>query len=130
MTFVRLLWRVELAALSALLLCSILLSICAFLESAWWAAEGKTLLLDPPDAMRLVGIYAVLFGVLPVLLLGAPAYTWLKYKRRASSPLVVALGACPGLAILPLDSNLGTWFVACGMLVATLTHVLSKRFES
>lgn len=127
MTYVRLLWRVELAALAALVLCSALLAVLAFAESSLSPHRGSAL-IDPPSMLRLVAIYSVAFGAIPALCFGAPAYTWLRHTGRASWPLVIIVGLLPGLVVLPFELDLGMWFVVAGVAVALVTHALSIRF--
>jgi len=127
MTYLRVLWRVELAALAALLLSSTLLALFAFAQVAWWDAYGKASLIDAPSTFRLVLVYAVIFGAVPALFVGAPAYAWLKQKQQASWLLALCLGVAPGSILLWIEPDLGVWLIFGGVLAATLTHAFCTK---
>lgn len=76
-----------------------------------------------------VGFQATLmFGVLPAILFGAPAYWWIWRQGQARWLTILPLGAVLGLLVFLLDSALIGWGVGCGALVAGLTHILARRW--
>lgn len=128
MNYFNILWRVELIAKFSLVFGACLTGTFAFIQSAWWAANGQSLVIEPPDVLWIVTIYAIMFGLLPATLLGAPIYTWLKSINRASWTNVLGLGVLPGIVVLPFERELTIWVMLCGCVVAISTHVPSKRF--
>ena len=75
------------------------------------------------------GFYASLvLGVVPSLVLGAPAY-WLLWRvGRATWFTVLLLGAVLGALVAVLERDLMPWGVACGILVSGLTHIAGTRW--
>jgi hypothetical protein len=128
MKFFNILWRIELVAIIALVFAACITGILAFIQSTWWAANGQSLVIEPLDVLWVVTIYAVVIGLLPVVLFGAPIYTWLKTRSRVSWLNVLGLGVLPGIVVFPLEKELSIWVILCGCLVAISTHALSKRF--
>lgn len=128
MKYFKILWRIELVAIIALVFAACLTGGLAFIQSTWWAANGQSLVIEPLDVLWIVTIYAIVIGLLPVALLGVPIYTWLKTKRQASWLNVLCLGVLPGIVVFPLEKELTIWVMLCGSLVAISTHALSKRF--
>ena len=124
-SFLRLLARVELRALAAVLLVSAGVAACMFVV----ARRTPGSLLPAGDWAKLAGLYAAVIGTPLAAAFGAPAYALLRWKGIASWPLVLGLGAVPGLVTFlgvgPSDS-LGGWVLASGVAVAALTHVLSR----
>ena len=85
-----------------------------------------------------IAIATYVFGVLPVVLFGAPAYTILQVRNHATLPNVVMLGVAPGVVMLlgsmtPMAQNsditpaLATFFIVCGLFVACATHYYYRR---
>ena len=110
-------------AFAALLLVAGLMAATAAVDSA----AHSNALLSPVSAAAVTFSYTLILGALPVLLVGAPGYTFLLSKGHARWYWAVGLGVLPGLAALPLDSNLGFWAIACGAIVALVTHVVCRR---
>jgi len=74
------------------------------------------------------GFYAsLLFGVVPAVALGAPAY-WLLWRAgRATWAAVLLLGAALGALVGVVEVALAAWGVGCGVIVSGLTHVAVTR---
>jgi len=128
MKYFNMLWRIEIVAIIALVFAACLTGIIAFIQSTWWAANGQSLVIEPFDVLWIVTIYAVVIGLLPVALFGAPFYTWLKSKSRVTWLNVLGLGVLPGIVVFPLEHELAKWVILCGCLVAIGTHVICGRF--
>ncbi|VXB06909.1 conserved membrane hypothetical protein [Luteimonas sp. 9C] len=118
----RELLKVEAFALLSLLIVAGTMAAYGAIESA----RHTNSLLEPATSARLLFIYTVAFGFLPVVVFGAPAYVWLLHKKLARWPYVVALGIGPGLAILIFEFSLGIWPIICGLPVALITHLLCR----
>lgn len=75
------------------------------------------------------GFYAtLLFGIVPAVLLGGPAY-WLLWRAgRASRSTVLVLGAALGAVVAGVEPGLTAWGVGCGILVSGLTHGAVRRW--
>jgi hypothetical protein len=75
------------------------------------------------------GFYAsLLFGVVPAVVLGAPAY-WLLWRTgRASWPAALVLGAALGALVVVVEPGLTAWGIGCGILASGLTHVAATRW--
>jgi hypothetical protein len=120
--------RAEVAGLSALFVCAILMGLYGFLESYIWFLKGAKLIINPQDAAFLVFVYAGAIGMVAVLFYGAPAYALLRYKDIATWSTAFGVGVIPGVAVLPFDPNLAGWLIVGGGVVALLTHLLSRVF--
>ncbi|MFC0682554.1 hypothetical protein ACFFGH_32385 [Lysobacter korlensis] len=72
-------------------------------------------------------IPAVLLGLVPALVWGAPAYAALAAQGRESFLSATIVGALPGLLILPAERQLGVLFILFGVPVALCTHALARR---
>ncbi|THT97594.1 hypothetical protein E9531_15785 [Lampropedia puyangensis] len=76
----------------------------------------------------LISISASVFGLLPALLLGAPLYAYLAYKRWLSPLSLLLSGVAPGL-VLWVFSDFKTARIFCifGCVVACTLHVLARH---
>jgi hypothetical protein len=74
-----------------------------------------------------MAMFAVMFGVLPVLFYGAPAYALSVFTGRASYLMSVCIGGLPGLSLLVVDSYFGLLLLLFGVPTAVITHFLAKR---
>lgn len=130
MTYLQTLWRVELSALAALVICACIMALGGLAQSFWWLASGKSLLLSPAATTWLSFAYTGTLGLLPVILYGAPTYAFLRYKGRASWLVVFFVGFVPGAGLFLLytqDRSLGSLFMLCGVATAYITHFLMSR---
>lgn len=123
MTFRRQLARTELVALAALL--GVAASLAAFVAIRTAAFPGDP--LGPFGAAAAVGGYTLAIGFVPVALLGAPLYAWLRSMGRASWGAALCIGLAPGLVLLLVASDLGSWAMGCGTVVALVTHAVCGR---
>jgi len=126
--FPHALTRTALAALAGLPLGSIVVGVVLGLQmhlSIEWAVSSVA-----PGLLGglFMAMYATILGVLPTMLLGAPAYAFLRSKGRATAWASLAIGVVPGMTLLPIDLDLGFLFVAFGAGVATCTHLIVRRF--
>jgi hypothetical protein len=125
MTFVQRLWRSEVAGLGALTICAAAVAVYGFADAVRF---GPTSLISPPDAAWMGFGYTAIIGVLPAVLYGAPIYALLAHTGRVSWAAVVVLGIVPGALALPFEAGLGGWALGCGLVVASITHVLMQRW--
>ena len=79
------------------------------------AAAFAPSMFNPAGSAQLGFLGTIYFGVLPVVLLGAPAYAWLSHRRWATWSSVLLLGAWPGVVALFLDKELGLVSLLCGL---------------
>ena len=75
----------------------------------------------------LVAIFAVGYGLLPVLIFGAPAYAILVHHGRANYLTVALLGCIPGIFLLAFRPDYGGLFLLFGVPVALIAHFLARR---
>jgi hypothetical protein len=130
MRFLQLLWRVELAAVAALLICSGGMAIAAFVQGWYRTAAGSPPLLSPGSAAWLSFAYTATLGGLPTVLYGAPLYAFARHKGVASWRTVALIGLIPGIALYLFSERerpLAGWYVVCGLAVACITHLLMLR---
>jgi hypothetical protein len=74
-----------------------------------------------------VGLVAILIGILPTLLYGAPAYAFVASRYKPSLLASLAIGALPGLILLAFSSDWATLFLLFGLPVAICLHILTSR---
>ena len=120
MSVFRQLLFVEAVALLALLVVAAAMAAYGAIDSL----SHINSLLDPLASAKLGFAYTLAFGGLPVALIGAPGYVALLRKQLARWPYVLALGAVPGVAALPLGLSLSFLAIICGSAVALLTHLM------
>lgn len=113
-------------ALSACALLLVALAVAAVLLALEIASPSD--LWNRAGAFR-TGLYAtLLLGAGPALLLGAPGY-WLLWRLgRARWLPVLSLGAGLGASVAFLEPAWIAWGVACGAVVAGLTHRAAQRW--
>jgi len=125
MIFLQRLWRSELVALGALLVCAAFVGGYGFVDSA---RTGQASLLSPADAGWIGFAYTMIFGALPALLFGAPAYALLAQAGRASWTTTMVVGIVPGLLAGLIETWLAVYALVCGVVVAAATHFLVQRW--
>ena len=123
MILFRQLILVEAAALLALLIVALGMSGYGAIDSMLHANS----LLDPLASVKIVFAYTVILGILPVVVIGAPAYLALHRYNRARWLYVLLLGMAPGLVAFLFETWTGFLAVVCGAAVATLTHLMCRR---
>jgi hypothetical protein len=137
MRFFRQLLQIQLLAQGALILCAVLLAIAVSLFGAVFTHNGPLQIGDLAVPFG-IAIATYIFGVLPVVLFGAPAYAILQMRNRATLLNVLVLGVGPGVVMLlasmtpiaqtsDLTPALAALFVVCGMFVAWATHYYYRR---
>jgi hypothetical protein len=75
----------------------------------------------------IVGLVAILIGILPTLLYGAPAYALVATRYKPSLLASLVIGALPGLALLALSLDWATLFLLFGLPVAICLHILTSH---
>lgn len=90
---------------------------------------------DPPDfgwlfEIRVVFGVVMLFGTIPTLFIGAPAYVALSRNGLARWPYVLIIGLVPGLLVsiffMPM---VGIPLAIGGVIVAMSTHFLCRKLH-
>ncbi len=84
-------------------------------------------LINPAGSAWLVFAYTVVIGAVPVIFFGAPIYSMLLRRGIATWLNVFFLGVTPGVLLLFVDVSLGFWGILCGTVVASITHLGSRR---
>ncbi len=74
-----------------------------------------------------VGLVAILIGILPTFLYGAPAYALVATRYKPSLLASLVIGALPGLVLLAFSSDWSTLFLLFGLPVAICLHILTSR---
>ena len=126
MTYLRNLWRTELAAMVSLVLFAAgLTGGLGMLGSLYAPAPA------PFEAAIIMFSLTLLIGVGPVTVFFAPIYAFLKTKRAASFIVAGIVGVLPGIALFLFDRNsgqmLGPYAILAGILVPAFTHAIMKR---
>jgi len=120
MKFLRQLAKTELVALAALAIAAV--ALAGF--SAVQASLAANPLLGVADSAKVVFLYTMAFGCLPVALFGAPVYSTLRYFQKAGWLTAMGIGLLPGLALLFVATDLALWSLLCGVFVAVVTHAI------
>ena len=121
--FSPLLLRAALATMGGLVLGSGLLVVAVV---AWFGltAPDERALLDQGARMIEVFLFALVFGGLPALMIGAPGYALLVRWGWVNAPSAAVLSAAPGLTLLAFDARAALPFLVFGIVVALATHAL------
>jgi hypothetical protein len=122
MQLARRLLIAELVGLAALLLVALVLAAYGAWDSH---VHGTSELFG--NAGKFLFVFTLLFGALPVALIGAPGYVALHARGNARWYWVLLLGLAPSLLFLWFVSELVWWAAGCGAAVALLTHLLASR---
>ncbi len=96
MKFLRQLAKTELVSLVALAIAAA--ALAAF--SAVQASLAAKPLLGAAGSAKVVFLYTMVFGCLPVALFGAPLYSTLRYFQKAGWLTAIGIGVSLGLALL------------------------------
>lgn len=126
MRFRQRLARTELVALLSLALVAGAMAAYSAIPSAVAASS----VLTPAGSAHVVFLGTVVFGFVPVVLLGAPAYAWLSHRGLASWWAVLALAAWPSAVAVFLDMELAVLSSICGIAIAGITHLACRRWLS
>ena len=124
MNFMRRVVRAELVTLGWLAVCAIAFASFAYFSDSKLSAEDGF-----NQALWLCALFFAV-GFLPVLLYGAPAYTWLNQNGRARWWSALLVGMLPGVVILPLEPSIGAYALAAGGTVSLLTHLVIARWAN
>jgi len=138
MTFVQRLFRIELSAHVALVSCAVATALLFPVLSLLLERTPSPLRYDDLSGLLGVALFAYLCGILPVVLYGAPAYTYLEAKGRVTWRAVLLIGALPGAALLPIsalpsmrNSDISPAMAAIvllsGIFVAAATHIMRAQ---
>src|SRR5438132_3350812 len=103
MTYLGRLWRIELSALAALAICAGAMAFCSLVAGTGAPAQGNAPLPSPQDFAKAYFVYTLMFGVLPVVLFGAPLYALASETNKASWWLAAIIGVTPGIGVLFLE---------------------------
>ena len=128
MTYLNRLWRAELSAISALLVCAIFMSIGAYIENLIVTAEGKHSIFSASTSAWLLFSYTAVIGVFPVILFGAPIYAVINKNVARLIHKTILISLVPGIIFLFYEIELGLWAIGCGVIVSTLTHYIYSYF--
>ena len=120
MKFLRQLAKTELVSLVALAIAAA--ALAAF--SAVQASLAAKPLLGAAGSAKVVFLYTMVFGCLPVALFGAPLYSTLRYFQKAGWLTAIGIGVSLGLALLFVATDLALWSLLCGVFVAVVTHAI------
>lgn len=72
-------------------------------------------------------LLAVLLGVLPALVYGAPVYAWLSRHHYANALTAIGVGALPGVLLLPSEPLFAGLVLLFGVCVSVTTHLLVRK---
>lgn len=114
MRFLDKLWRVELLALVALVICAI--------------AFGAYAAILKPGTGSLILVFTLRAGLPSVILWIAPVYAILRRNRRVTWTRLFSIGVLPGAVIMFWQVDLGAAYVVGGTIVAALTHLGAQRW--
>jgi hypothetical protein len=123
MTFRQHLAKTEIVAITAFVLVAAAFSALGAFRTSLSPGDALT----PAAAAAFIFAYTLMIGSLPVIALGAPIYAWLLTVSKASWATALAIGIAPGLALLLIAYDLGLAAIACGTVVALITHAVCRR---
>jgi len=122
LTYTQRLWRVEIAALCALVAVAIFIGV-------WLAVQ--TLYLSEANS----GVFATIFvgttltfsvALLPVVFYGAPIYAWYIYGGNLPRWLLYVLAAVPGFMLAMF--GVGFVGIVAGIMIAGMLEILSVKW--
>jgi len=124
--------QIQLMALCALSACAMTLAAIVGIVAIVQGEDADDLL----ESFLATLAYSAL-GILPVLIYGAPLYSFADAKRRATWPVVISIGTLPGVVLLGLGALfhsvillVGAVVLPSGLLVASCTHIFWRRKEA
>jgi hypothetical protein len=121
MSFANLLWRIEVRALLALAICGGIVALYMGVSSTLFGAASGAQALTSVAPLMFMGTF--MSGFLPTALWGAPAYAYLLHRSKATWPLVLFVGAVPGLLMAPFSVDIAKLIILCGLITASITHM-------
>jgi hypothetical protein len=124
MTYLRQLVRTELVALGWLTACAVVFAIWV---SVTYLADASAPLSYRSSQGVLLGLYFFAFGLVPILIFGAPTYAWLMQRKWATWWSALLVGFLPGTIILPLDLSIAVYALVSGGVISLLTHLVIGR---
>lgn len=86
-------------------------------------------LKEAAGTMVMLSMLAAVFGLLPALIIAAPAYALLASMGRASFLSAALVAALPGLAALLLNAGLAGFFLLYGLPIGLLTHAFALALQ-
>lgn len=122
MTFWQRLWRAEMAGVVSLLAFCVVLALLLLLEGLIMSPRET----DALEMFLLAAALGLFYGLLPVVLLGAPAYVALSSTGRVRWLPLIAIVVLPGLVMLFYHRGLGMISIAAGPTILFLTHRLFR----
>ena len=120
MNYLKLLVKTELVALAALVFAGA--ALAGF--SAVQASLATSSVLGISGSAKVVFLYTLFIGSIPVVLFGAPLYSALRHFHKMSGLVALSLGAVPGVALMFVEMELGVFAFVCGLFVAAVTHAV------
>ena len=87
-------------------------------------------MISVAGSARIGFLGTLMFGFLPVTVIGVPAYIWLFHRGYVTWPRVIAAGATPGVFLSLFDMGLSLFALLCGVFIASATHAICKRWVS
>ena len=131
MKYTSILLRVELCAITALLLCSILMSIIAYIDNYTATVAGKSHVFTPNMAAWVNFSYTAMIGFFPAILFGAPMYTFINKNKKLLLSKTILIGLSPGVVLLIFSKNdLAIAALLCGLVISILTHYIYSFYKS
>src|SRR5713101_7735093 len=103
MGYLRILAGIEIRAVLAVVMVSLIGAIYSFVD----AASTPRSLLSPLASLQLTFLYALILGLPVALLIGGPVYAFLSYKRVAWWSTALFVGGVPGLVLLYTVNDYG-----------------------
>ena len=120
MNYLKLLVKTELVALAALVFAGA--ALAGF--SAAQASIATSSVLGVSGSAKVVFLYTLFIGSIPVVLFGAPLYSALRHIHRMSWLVALGIGAVPGVSLMFVEMELGLFAIVCGLFVAAVTHAV------
>lgn len=115
--------QTEAAAIGSLIVVAFLLGVAGALHTHY--SPG---MFSPAGAAGIYYFGTLMFGILPVVLYGAPAYAWLARTGRANWITVTIVALVPAPLLLPFDFHLAATTLVCAPPVAWLTHLACRKW--
>ena len=87
-------------------------------------------MISAAGSARIGFLGTLMFGFLPVTVMGVPTYIWLVNRHYVTWPRVIVASAIPAVFLSLVNLGLGLFALLCGIFIASATHVICKRWVS
>ena len=125
MSYWQRLWRVELIGLGALLMTAIVIAVIFVFDALFVTPSDHGV----SDVALLSFLLTIVYGLLPVVLFGAPVYTTLITTGRFRYATLFVVAALPGCLFLFVKFGFGIVAIIAGIAIISPSSVVNSAVE-